>query len=301
MSAKPKVVVIVGPTASGKSDLAVALAKKFNGEIVSADSRQVYRGLDIGTGKITGEEMRGVPHHLLDIASPKRRFSVAEYQERSLRVIAGILRRKKVPIICGGTGLYVSSIVDGTVFPDVPPNEELRKRIGGLPAERLLALLKTLDPKRARSIDPKNPRRLVRAIEIARALGRVPDKASGGAFTPLFIGITAPKDELQRNIRRRLLRRMRSGMVAEAKRLHRRGLSWRRMEELGLEYRYLSRYLRGVLSKEQMLVELEREIVRYAKRQMTWWKRDKRIVWLKRNELKSAATVVRNFLDWRTA
>lgn len=296
MSAKPKIVVILGPTASGKSDLAVTIGKRFGGEVVSADSRQIYRGLDIGTGKISRREMQRVPHHLLDIISPKRRFAVSEYAQHATRAIETILRNRKLPIICGGTGYYIDAVINGIVFPDVPPNPQLRKRLEGRTAEELHRELRALDPKRAATIDPRNPRRLIRAIEIAVALGCVPDIKTEKRYEALIIGIAVPHTQLRKRIRQRLLKRIKMGMVAEAKRLHAHGLSWTRMEELGLEYRYLSRYLRGKITRDEMLATIEREISRYARRQMTWWRRDKRIVWFKRSELQQVLPLVKKFL-----
>ena len=161
-----KLVVIVGPNASGKSDLAVKLAKKFNGEVVSADSRQVYKGMDIGTGKITKEEMQGIPHYLLDVASPKRRFSVAQYQKKAIEAIKKIQKKGKLPILCGGTGFYVQAVVDGLVFPKVKPDWKLRKKLEQKSAKGLYEYLKKLDPERAKTIEKDNKRRLIRAIEI---------------------------------------------------------------------------------------------------------------------------------------
>src|SRR5579864_8715932 len=169
-----KILVILGPTATGKSDLAVGLALKFNGEIISADSRQVYKGLDIGTGKITKKEMKGVSHYLLDVASPKKTFTVSKFKELADRKIEDILKRNKLPIICGGTGFYIQSIVDNIVLPDVDRDEKLRKRLVDKSKNELLLLLKKLDPERAKTVDYNNPPRLIRAIEIATALGKVP-------------------------------------------------------------------------------------------------------------------------------
>ena len=167
----PKIIAIVGPTASGKSDLAVKIARKYNGEIISADSRQVYRGLNIGTGKITKHEMLGVPHHLLDVADPKKRFTVADFKTLADKAIADISSRGKLPIICGGTGLYIDILTSGFVLPDVPPNPTLRKKLGQKTAAQLFVILKKLDPKRAENIDQTNSVRLIRAIEIAKVFG----------------------------------------------------------------------------------------------------------------------------------
>lgn len=294
---RQKLIVILGQTATGKSDLAVRLALKFNGEVISADSRQVYRGLDIGTGKITKEEMRGVRHHLLDVLSPRRQFSVAEYQKLARQAMADIARRGKIPIICGGTGLYIDAVVNGKTFPEVPPNPNLRKQLNSKTSKQLFEILKKLDPRRAKNIDAKNPRRLIRAIEIAMALGCVPRYTLHAThYKILKIGLKLQDKKLRKNIHKRLVKRMGQGMVAEAKRLHARGLSWKRMEALGLEYRYLSKYLTGKISKEEMLKKLETEIWRYAKRQMTWFKRDKEIKWFYPSETGKIELAVKKFL-----
>lgn len=285
---RPKIVVIVGPTASGKSDLAVELARAHNGEIISADSRQVYRGMDIGTGKITKREMRGVPHHLLDVASPttKKVFTVADYQKFGTRAIEDILSRGKLPIIVGGTGFYIQALVDGVVLPDVPPNVKLRAKLATKTPADLMKILRKLDPTRAKNIDAQNPRRLIRAIEIATELGKVPRLKTTTKYSPLFIGINIPLDELRIRIASRLKKRLRQGMIQEARELHATGLSWKRMESFGLEYRYLARHLQGKISREEMTHELELAIFQYAKRQMVWFKKDKRIRWVENTQIK---------------
>lgn len=276
-----KILVIIGPTATGKSDLAVFLAKKFNGEVISADSRQVYKGLDIGTGKITKREMRDVPHHLLDITNPKRVFTVSEYKKLGEKVLQDVWQQGKLPIICGGTGFYIQALVDGIILPEVPPNKKLRKQLEKKSVAKLFAILKKLDPRRAKEIDHKNPRRLIRAIEIAKYLGKVPrlEIRPQKDTDILQIGIDMPDKILKERIEKRLKVRIKKGMIEEARRLYRQGLSWRRMEELGLEYRYLARYLQGKISKKGMITQLAGEIWQYAKRQRTWFKRDKRIKW----------------------
>jgi len=293
-----KLITVVGPTASGKSDLAVMIARAVGGEVVSADSRQVYTDLDLGTGKITRKEMRGVPHHLLDVASPKRTFTVAQYKKLAERSIADIIDRGNVPILCGGTGFYVQAIVDDLQIPNVPPNVPLRKTLSKKTVAELFAILTKLDPDRAYTIDAKNPVRLIRAIEIAQALGSVPKLPTKPAdmYDMLIVGILPSDAELRARIHKRLLARMRQGMLAEAKRLHIQGLSWKRMEDLGLEYRYLARHLQGKLTKKEMLEELENAIWQYAKRQKTWFKRDKRIVWITPAELKKITPLATQFL-----
>lgn len=302
-------VVVLGPTATGKSDLAVFLAKKFDGEIISADSRQVYKGLDIGTGKVPRDpnnyklkansySYKGVPHHLLDVTNPKQVFTVSEYKKLGEKALQNIWQRGRLPIICGGTGFYIQALVDGIILPEVPPNKKLRKQLEKKPVAQLFAILKKLDPRRAKEIDRKNPRRLIRAIEIAKYLGKVPHlEASPPSGTNILqIGIDMPDKILKKRIEKRLKVRLKKGMVKEARRLHREGLSWKRMEELGLEYRYLARYLEKKITKEQMIAELVQAIWQYAKRQRTWFRKDKRIVWFKPQERKKIEKLVRRFL-----
>jgi len=293
-----KVLIILGPTAVGKSALGVALARKYNGEIISADSRQVYQRLNIGTGKITKKEMRSIPHHLLDVENPKKQMAVTEYQKLARDKVEDILRREKLPIVVGGTGLYSNAIVNDVSFPEVPPNLMLRKKLDKKSPAELFAMLKKLDRRRATTIDSHNPRRLVRAIEIATALGKVPPYTNTPRkdLDPFFIGLSLSLETLKKRIATRLVSRMKGGMVGEVKKLKRNGLSWKRMEELGLEYRYLSRFLRGLLTKKEMIEELQSEIVRYAKRQMTWFRRNKSVLWFKPTETAKIQKAVIHFL-----
>lgn len=307
---KPEVIVVLGPTSSGKSDLAVQIAlnldlpirtnkpikgegkktkvksRKVFGEVISADSRQVYSGLDIGTGKITKREMRGVPHHLLDVASPKRRFTASDFKKLAEIKIEEIIKRGNVPIICGGTGFYIETLLGEKNIPEVPPNEKLRKELQNKSTEELFSILKKLDPERAGTIDAKNPRRLVRAIEICRALGSVPKQITNNKlqitnkFKILKIGIKISNEELRDRINKRLEKRIKQGIIEEAKDLHKKGLSYKRMRELGLEYRALADYLQDKISKSEMITRLQTEIWQYAKRQMTYFKKDNNIVWI---------------------
>ena len=302
----PKIIVIVGPTSSGKTALSVELAKKFDGlpparaggaragEIISADSRQVYRGLDIGTGKVTKREMQGIPHHLLDVASPKKVFTASDFVIHARRAINDIIARGHVPIIAGGTGFYIDALIGTTVLADVPPNAVLRAKLQKKSAEQLFAQLKKLDPARASMIDAHNPHRLIRAIEIATALGKNPSKRSDPLYDVLWLGIDIPHEALARKIHARLLARMKHGMLAEAKRLHARGLSYKRMEGLGLEYRYMARLLQDKITRTEFIDQLDGEIRKYAKRQMTWFKHNKDINWVKSET--QAGAIVRRFL-----
>ncbi len=292
---KNPVIVIVGPTAVGKTELSIKLAKKFNGEIVNADSRQVYKGLNIGTGKVTKKEMSGIPHHLLDIASPKRKFSAAQYQKKALQVIKQIIKRGKIPFLVGGTGFYIQTVVDNLTLPSVKPDFKLRQRLEKETPEKLFQKLKKLDPKRAKNIDFHNKRRLIRALEIVIKSNRpVPQIKKASLFNTLIIGLTKSKKELKKRIRQRLLKRLRQGLIAEVKKLQKTTLSWQRLDDLGLEYRYVSRYLRGLLNKKEMIEKLLTEIEHYAKRQMTWFKKDKRIHWTKNYQ--EAEKLIKDFL-----
>ena len=278
-----KLIVILGPTASGKTDLSIKLAKKFNGEIISADSRQVYKGMDIGTNKITKKEMQGVPHYLLDVASPKRRFTVVQYQKLALKAIERIYKKNKIPFLVGGTGFYIQAIVDGIVIPRVKPDWKLRKKLEKKNTKELFLMLKKLDSKRAKNIDKNNPRRLIRALEIVKELGTVPPLSlSGPRFELLMIGVK--KENLEERIKKRLLKRLKIGMVAEVNNLRKSCLSWKRLEEFGLEYRYIAQYLQKKINYEEMIEKIQKESEHFAKRQMTWFKREKRIKWVKTSQ-----------------
>jgi tRNA dimethylallyltransferase len=294
---KQKLLVILGATATGKSALAVELALEFDGEIISADSRQVYTGLDIGTGKVTTEEMRGVPHHLLDIISPQETFSASEWKRMAEEKIADIASRGKLPMICGGTGFYIDQIVRDISLPDVPPDPELRAKLERLEPSQLFEMLQEMDPERAGIIDPQNPVRLVRAIEIATALGKVPPAVPNESYDTLQIGLAVPDDELRARIHARLLARIDAGMIEEAEQLHAEGLSFERMRQLGLEYKNMSDYLEKKISKEQMLEGIETESWQYARRQKQWFKRDSNIRWFAPTEKEKIEEEVRKFLN----
>jgi len=309
----PKVVVVLGETATGKSDLAVKLARKFGGEIISADSRQIYRGLDIGSGKIKKNEMKGVRHYLLDIADPrKKRYTAADFASAAKSAAATILSRGKLPIVCGGTGFYIENFLRDGGLPDVPPNDKLRAKLKKLGAEVLFAKLRRLDPIRAKNIDPRNKVRVIRAIEIATALGYVPKQKTKINYRTLSIGLTLPPEKIREKIHARLMKRMQGdALVKEVRRLHEEGVCYRRLYDFGLEYRYVALYIQKKLSREKMLSELEKEIYRYAKRQMTWFKRDTRldsrgrsvdarrenVKWFSPKENKRIEKLVKTFID----
>lgn len=277
---KLPLIIVAGPTSAGKTSYSIKLARQLakkgvTTEIISADSRQVYKGLDLLSGKVTKREMKKVPHHMIDVADPKRVFSVQQFQKMATKKIADIHKRGNTPILVGGTGFYIDAVVYGTMFPEVKPNANLRKTLAKLSTGELFTKLKNLDPVRAKEIDSNNPVRLIRAIEIATALGKVPKVKYVQRYETKWIMLDLPDEELKKNIRTRLLARMRAGMIAEAKKLHKSGVSWKRMEDLGLESRYLALYLQNKISKKETLSELETGIWHYAKRQRTWFRKYK--------------------------
>jgi len=303
-----KLIVILGPTAAGKSELAIKLAKKFNGEIISADSRQVYKGMDIGTGKITKKEMKSVPHHLLDVASPKRRFTVVQYRKLAISAINKIRKKGKpkhikgyvlgkIPILCGGTGFYIQAVVDGIVIPEVPPDWKLRKKLAKKSVKELHQMLKKLDPKRAKTIEQKNRRRLIRALEIIIKTKKPvpPFKKRPLPYPVLMIGVKKTSEELKRLIKKRFFKWLRRGLIKEVKNLRKSGLSWKKIEDFGIHYRVIAQYLQNKISYKEMIEGSLKELRNYAKRQMTWFKGDKRIRWVK--DPKEAEKLAKKFLE----
>ena len=265
---KPNVIVILGQTATGKSDLAVKIARKVGGEIISADSRQVYKGLNVGTGKITKKEMRSVPHHLLDVVSPRKKFTIVNFQKLATLAMAEIIQRGKIPTICGGAGFYIDAITKGTIFPKVSPNENLRKKLYSKSAIALFEYLKKFDKVRAKNIDPKNKVRLIRAIEIAKTLGKIPKITE---VKPMYnfikIGLYLPTEKLKTKIEKRVKKMFKEGLLQEITKLKKSGLPNKRFRELGFEY--------WNPTPEKVI----KETMKYAKRQITWFRRDKEINW----------------------
>lgn len=280
---KPPLVAIVGPTATGKSEIAIDLAEEFNGEIVSADSRQVYRGMDIGTGKVLTEQQGRIPHYLLDVADPTDTYTVAQYQVAAIEQITDIQERGRLPFLVGGTGLYVQAVVDNLKIPAVPPQPKLRAELQKLSHDKLVDRLKAVEPVDYATIDIKNRRRIERAIEISEAGGipvREMRKRGPILFDVLKIGVVRPGGQLEERIDRRLKERVKRGMVEEVKRLHEQGVTWEKLESFGLEYRRIAEYLQGKLTYEEAMDQLRQDIIKFSKRQMTWFKRDKGIHWV---------------------
>ncbi|HAG27675.1 TPA: hypothetical protein DCG61_02755 [Patescibacteria group bacterium] len=368
---KPKLVIVVGPTASGKSELAVKLAKKFNGEIISADSRQIYRGLDIGSGKVTGKWMtvpfsshpgspqgypgstlqtpafagdtaipssihgrakrvegstprhperakrvegstprhperakrvegsiskkvfiyKSIPHYLIDEANPKLQYSAEKFQRKAHKIISDILKRGKLPILCGGTMHWIDSVAFNQQFPKVKPDLKLRAKLSKLSTTEMFKMLMKLDPERAKTIDEKNPHRLIRAIEIVKSTGKPVPLLSppfqGGVDSPkaktgwstLWLGINPSMEVLEGKISKRMKSWLKRGMIDEVSSLHKNGVSWKRFESFGLEYKYTAQFLQNKITAKQMQELSVISIRQYAKRQLTWWKRNKDIHW----------------------
>ncbi|MFH1030161.1 MAG: tRNA (adenosine(37)-N6)-dimethylallyltransferase MiaA [bacterium] len=317
MRKKSKLIVILGPTASGKTKLAVKLAAEFNGEIVSADSRQVYRGMDIGTGKDLGEyevsfrttKNSGkviIPHHLIDVVSPKTQFSLAKYQKLAYKAINDIIARGKTPFLVGGSGLYIQSVVDGMPLLEAKPDWGLREILEKWDIKELFKELKKLDPLIDEEMIQGNKRRIIRYIEIIRECKKplsqlweeqkkeakydclllgvlpkphpIPPIKGEGTKSPSFE--EGGRERLWKKIDKRVDSRLEEGMVEEVLKLHKKGISWQRLESFGLEYKFISQYLQGKLEYQEMVNLLKIAVHQFAKRQMTWFKRDKRIKWI---------------------
>ncbi|HEY5032035.1 MAG TPA: tRNA (adenosine(37)-N6)-dimethylallyltransferase MiaA [Actinomycetes bacterium] len=292
MSSRPGVVArtglaVVGPTAVGKSDLAVALARRLGGEVVNADSMQLYRGMDIGTAKLTMAERAGVAHHLLDVLDVRQDANVAAYQEQALAVVADIRRRGKVPVLVGGSGLYVAAVVSGLAFPgtDAVIRARLEDELAAEGAPALHAMLTAVDPEAAAAILPSNGRKLVRALEVVELTGGpfravLPELGADGPGSWLRIGVTAPRPDLAARIGARVDRMWALGLVDEVRRLAAEGLREGRTAARALGYAQVLRHLAGVSSEERARVDTVNATRRFVRRQESWFGRDPSIRWL---------------------
>ena len=275
---KPKLVVIEGTNASGKSGLGVALAAHYGGEVVSADSRQVFRGLDLGSGKITPEEMQGVRHHLIDIAEPNEFFSMHDFQRLAYEAVDDVRARGRTPFLVGGTGLYVASVTDGYVMSDTEPDLEYRAYLETMDTPKLYEMLRELRPEM--EIDEKNRNRVMRQLEKIHD-GDDHSAPNAPRYDCLKLGVTWPRPVLRARIDERLDRRLEQGMIEEVQGLLDRGASVEFLKKLGLEYRFITQYLIGEIpNKDDMLAQLAHAIKKFAKRQMTWFRRNPDIIWL---------------------
>ena len=275
-----KLVVITGTNASGKSGLGIKLALHYNAEIVSADSRQVFKGLDLGSGKVTKEEMQGVPHYLIDVAEPNDFFSLSDYQKKAYEAIDDIHKHEKKAFLVGGTGLYVNSVVDGYQLNGDAPDPKIRKEVEEKSLEELLAILKEKSPEAFERVDLQNKRRVERAVEKALS-GKSEELPQNPLYETLEIGVTWPRDVLYERIRERLDRRLEQGMIDEVRNLRNAGATDEFLYKLGLEYRYILMYLRGEFPDFQAFYDkLFMEIRHLAKEQMTWFRKRKNIIWI---------------------
>lgn len=303
---KPKVLVILGPTASGKTSLAVKLAYELNGEIISADSRQVYRGMDIGTGKDLKEYVvkgKKIPYHLIDVVNPEEEFNLLKYQKLANKAIKDILSRGKLPIIAGGTGLYLQAIVDGYQLDKNIPDPVRRSELEKKSVSELYRILEKEKPEFAASInnsDRNNPRRLIRYIEIMES-GVTPKKISKktAPYDFLLLGLQQDDETMRARIMKRIKDRLEDeDMVGEVERLADNGLSWARLNSFGLEYRHIAWYLQDKLDYDEMVERLGLATYRFAKRQKTWFKRwekqGRKIKWVE--DYKEAKKIIKDWL-----
>ncbi|MCQ2519474.1 MAG: tRNA (adenosine(37)-N6)-dimethylallyltransferase MiaA [Lachnospiraceae bacterium] len=292
-----KLVVITGTNASGKSGLGIELAKKYKAEIVSADSRQVFEGLDLGSGKVTKEEMQGIPHYLIDVAKPNDFFSLIDFQKLAYKSIDDIHARSGKAFLVGGTGLYINSVVDGYNIKSDPVDPKLRNEVASKSIEELLDILKEKDPEALSRVDVKNKRRVERAVE--RVLqGNTEQPVNMPRYETLVIGVTWPREELYERIRERLDRRLAEGMIEEVVKLSENGATDEFLYGLGLEYRYILMYLRGEFeSFDAFYSKLFMEIRHLAKEQMTWFRKRKDINWIdmKKDPINEASKLIDEF------
>jgi len=301
----PKVLVILGPTASGKTKLGVELAWKFNGEIISADSRQVYKGMDIGTGKDLKEYKVGkekIPYHLIDVVSPQDEFNLALYQKLAFKAIEDILQRGKLPIIVGGTGLYLQAVVDNYNISNIKPDQARRTEMENLSISELFARIKKLKPDFAAKInnsDKNNPHRLVRYLEILAGGESTKNGRKESKYDFLILGINISDEKMRESIKKRIIDRLNNeAMLEEVKRLHQEGISYQKLISFGLEYKFLAQYLQKKIGYEEMVEKLSTATYRFAKHQKTWFRRwekqGRRIDWLK--DVKKANAILKKFL-----
>ena len=286
---KPKVIVIVGPTASGKTALGIALAKKIKGEIISCDSMQIYKKMDIGTAKPTKEEMQGIKHYLLDFLSPDVRYSVAQFQKDAIKAIEEIIQKGKIPILVGGTGLYVDSVIQGIEYPETNIDVEYRKQLEKQVAEKGLSdfyeKAKNIDKQAMEKISPNDKKRILRVIEIYHQTGKTKtqleqeSKKKELPYDYQVYGMTMERNILYQRIDKRVDEMIESGLIEEVKRLLKEYHDFPTAMQ-GLGYKEVVEYLKGQTTQDEMIEKIKRETRRYAKRQLTWFRRNQSITWL---------------------
>jgi tRNA dimethylallyltransferase len=300
-------VVILGPTASGKTELAARLAWDLHGEIISADSRQVYRGMDIGTGKDLNQYIinaQKIPYHMIDVVDPESEFNLFEFQKGFYEIFSRIQNNSNLPILTGGTGLYLQAVLSGYEMPDATPDQELRKELDQKTIDELKAILFTFKPHLHNKTDLENKQRLIRVIEIERARNNKNSKQDQRpAIDAAVFGISWERSILRQRITSRLEERLKQGMIEEVESLHAAGLSWSRLDSFGLEYRYVSQYLQNRFSFDEMKSKLNTAIHQFAKRQETWFRRMERngiaIKWIQTNEYELLKESVIKFFESR--
>ena len=293
-----KLIVILGPTASGKTDLAIRLAKKFSGEIVSADSRQVYKEMDIGTAKPEKKERKAIPHYLIDIIKPTQEFNVAIFKKLAVEAIKKIQKNGKIPFLVGGTGLYIKAIIDNIKFPNVLPKKSLRKTLERKSEKELFKIYKKLDPRGAKIIDRKNKRRLIRAIEVSKITKKPfwQQREKGEPiFNPLIIGVKLPKEELKKRVKTRVEKMFKSGLGNEVKKLTKK-YSWNISPLQTIGYQEWKEYFtkKPAITKKELKEKIKLHTIQFTKRQMTWFKKDRRIKWTR--NYKEAEKLIKKFL-----
>jgi tRNA dimethylallyltransferase len=289
---KRKIIVLAGPTASGKTDFAKYLIEKFNGEVISADSRQVYCGLDIGSGKD-----KSFFQYLIDIRKPEEKFTVADFQKEASRAVEEIYQKGKIPFIVGGSGFYIDAFLKNKRLAP-PGNPKLREKLERKSPHQLFEQLKKLDSKTAAVIDKNNKRRLVRALEVCLESGRAFSsfgQESPPKFDVLYLVVDLPRQILYQKIDQRLEKRLEEGMIEEVENLLKQGVSPKWLKSLGLEYRYITEYLEGRYPKEEMIEKLKYAIHRFARRQITWFKKNKEAIWIK--DIQQAEKLIEDFLS----
>lgn len=304
----PKLIVLVGPTASGKTKWSLELGKIFGGEIISADSRQIYKKMNIGTAKPAGEWRRNglrktyyiedIPHHNIDFLDPGRRFSAAEFRDRAVKYAKLAYRERRLPMLVGGTGLYVQAVVDNLRIPRVLPNHKLRKSFESKSIEELTLLLRSLDPSSAETMDVNNKRRLIRALEVCIMTGE-PFSMQKRRGEPLFdilqVGISVPRDVMDARIEERVDTMIKLGLVEEIRHLLSRHYTWTLPSLSAIGYRQFKEYFEGKQTLDDAIERLKRDTRKYARRQIAWFKRDTRIKWCE--DVEQAKSLAQKFLS----
>jgi tRNA dimethylallyltransferase len=295
--------VILGPTASGKTQLAAKLAYDLHGEIISADSRQVYKNMDIGTGKDLNQYIINgwrIPYHLIDIVAPESEFNLFEFQNRFYKTFSELIEKKILPVLVGGTGLYLESVLTGYNMPHAPMDQELRKELSQKSKDELQKMLLALKPQLHNKTDLEDSERLIRAIEIERARS-AKDQTQKPDINAVVFGIRWERSTLRQRITVRLKERLEQGMIEEVMKLHTAGLTWKKLESFGLEYRFISQYLQKKITFDEMKNRLNTAIHQFAKRQETWFRRMEKkgvvINWLQSNDYSLLKESVMKFLQ----